>query len=271
MTEEEARKLLTGNFGKVLLEEACNYPIPIYWSTPKKDSCNVDNNGTAFLLDCGKGTFVVTAAHVYESYLKRKSEFTVIFPQLDDLEFKFEERKICCLGSNIIDIATFEIKSQEIEALKWTRQKKKWRGKQMKLLVLNGNENEWPPPEVTKGNGALFAGFPGKQRKEEKQDECSYGFYVSLNPISSVSDRHFACAFDRSKFIDAFGGGLPEEGYDLGGISGAPVLIIDESRARLISWHLGGVVYSASNKLGEIMFAHHAKFIKEDGMLDIPS
>jgi hypothetical protein len=254
VTKDEAEQLLTGDFGKRLLRTTCDYCIPIFWSTPQDREWCVENNATGFLLDCGKGTFVVTAAHVYESYLKRRSQRIDICPQLGDLRFSMDERVVGYLGSGILDIVTFTVTSKEIDLLR--------------KPVLKGNQALWPSPSVKVGEGALFAGFPGLQRTDSSADECGFGFYASLTPVSSVSERHFGCVFDRSKWVDAFGKGFPQEGYDLGGISGAPVLVVDESEAGILSWRLAGIAYNAANNLGEIMLAHHARFINEDGSLE---
>ena len=257
MRSEKAQRLFSGDFGKRLLRAACEYSIPIFWSSLKKGKWSVDSNGTAFILDCGKGPFLVTAAHVYESYLKRLSEGIDVWPQINDITFQMEERVIGYLGSETLDIVTFTISSKEIGLIK--------------RRVLKGNKSPWSAPSAREKDGALFVGFPGLQRTDESEHECGFGFFASLNPISSVSERHFGCVFDRSKWVDAFGNGFPDDGYDLGGISGAPVLIVEESEAGILSWRLGGVVYNASNVLGEIMLAHHAKFIAEDGKLNSPN
>lgn len=89
--------------------------------------------------------------------------------------------------------------------------------------------------------------------------------YCFNTPVSSISDRHFGCALERKDWEELFQLELPEEGYDLGGISGAPALALDLSPAGIVSWRLAGVVYNSSVKLGEIVFVHHAAFIKSDG------
>jgi hypothetical protein len=257
MTYEEAQKLYSSDFGNRLLRAACEYAIPIFWSILIDGSWVVKNNGTAFLLNCGKGPFLVTAAHIYESYYERLSEGIKIWPQLGDIPFRMEERIIGYLGSETLDIVTLKISTEEIKFLNRS--------------ILKGSRTPSETPIAVHNEGALFAGFPGLQRTDESENECGFGFFASLNPISSVSDRHFGCAFDRSKWVDTFGKGLPKNGYDLGGVSGAPVLIVEESEAGICSWRLGGVIYNASNVLGEIILAHHAKFISEDGHLISPN
>ena len=257
MTYEEAQILFSGDFGKRLLRTACEYAIPIFWSILKNEKWVVENNGTAFVLNCGRGPFLVTAAHIYESYRERLSEGIKIWPQLSDITFRMEERLIGYLGSETLDIVTFKISSEEINLIKRS--------------VLEGSRTPLTAPIARQNEGALFAGFPGLQRTDESENECGFGFFSSLNPISSVSERHFGFAFDRSKWVDAFGKGFPKDGYDLGGVSGSPVLIVEESELGIYSWRLGGVVYNASNTLGEIILAHHAKFISENGCLISPN
>jgi hypothetical protein len=64
--------------------------------------------------------------------------------------------------------------------------------------------------------------------------------------------------------------GLPDEGFDLGGISGCPVLALKESNAGIISWEPVGVGFCASREIGEIFLSHHISFINPDGTLNTP-
>ncbi|MHB8744584.1 MAG: hypothetical protein ACYC9L_15885 [Sulfuricaulis sp.] len=159
-------------------------------------------------------------------------------------------------GAQVLDLVTFDITSEEINGA----------GKN----VLYGNQAGWPPRRITNGIGALFAGFPGNQRIQSGDREFNFGLYSAFCPVSSGSERHFGCAFDRSMWIDTMEKGLPDEGFDLGGISGCPVLAVDESPSGILSWRLAGIGYCSSTQLGEIFFAHHVDFIREDGTLNRP-
>lgn len=257
MAPEEAKALLAGDFGKELHKAACAYCHPLFWAVQTESGLwRIKANGTAFFLDCGKGPFLVTAAHVYEDYVSDLKKVK-IFGSLGSIPFRMEERLIACLGQKKLDIATFVVKENEIADS----------GKN----ILVGNQKDWPPDLVKEGEGVLFAGFPGNQRIEDvKEPECNFGLYSALTPVSSVSDRHFGCAFERSEWLDTMGLGLPEEGYNLGGISGCPVLALKESLAGVISWSLAGVGYNAAASLGEIFLAHHAHAINPDGTLNEP-
>lgn len=130
---------------------------------------------------------------------------------------------------------------------------------------------EWPPANVAVDDGVFFGGFPGRERIQIGDAAVEFGLYVGLTPVSSSSGRHFGCALDRDEWIDAIGNGIPDIGYDLGGMSGGPAFSIKETPAGLISWEIAGVVYNATANLGEIVLVHHARFIRPDGQLVVPA
>ena len=237
---------------KAYLKLAASYSIPIFWT----DSRQVISNGTAFILNTGENVFVVSAAHVYEDYIRAKTEGTIYTCQLLNIEFHLEERRISNNGSASMDIATFEISGDEIDSL----------GK----CVLHGSQGSWPPVRPKEGEAVVVAGYPGIERLEGKVLECSFGLHCFNTPASSISDRHFGCSFERKYWVDLFGNGLPGELYDLGGLSGAPVLALEKSSENIVSWRLAGVVYEAraSEVLGEILFVHHAEYINSDGTVE---
>jgi hypothetical protein len=78
----------------------------------------LSHNGSMFFLDCGRGPFAVTAAHVYETYLEHVHEHRVRGVQVGGVSFDPQERLIASgkrLGLNI-DIATFRVTPTEIAA-----------------------------------------------------------------------------------------------------------------------------------------------------------
>jgi hypothetical protein len=233
------------------LKMAGSYAIPIFWV----DNNNVANNGTAFILDTGERTFVVTAAHVFKDYIEAKTNVGIISCQLSNIEFELEERLISCVGPKTMDIATFSITEKEI--------------KRINKSVLRGSQKMWPPAQPNEGESVIVAGFPGVERIGKDDHEFSFGLVCFNTPVSSVSDRHFGCLFEREYWIDTFGNGFPEELYNLGGISGAPVIALEKSVGNIVTWRLAGVVYeaNASEMMGEISFVHHSRFISTDGTI----
>ncbi|NQY64719.1 MAG: hypothetical protein HRT38_13490 [Alteromonadaceae bacterium] len=186
---------------KQYLKIASSYSIPLFWGTSDLD---ISANGTAFVLDTGESKFVVTAAHVYRSYLEHKHKGEVKFCQLKDLSFDLENRLIAMPKSDDIDIATFEISQQEIESIG--------------ANVLRGSNQSWPPSRPIEGNMVVVSGFPGLERSRKEVNYHSFGYYCFNTPVSSVIDRHFRCSFDRKYWVGAFGKGLPPENYNMAGI-----------------------------------------------------
>ena len=238
---------------KQYLRIANSYSLPIFWG---KSETGISSNGTAFVLDTGEKIFVVTAAHVYRSYLEQKKNMGVEFCQLSKINFDMETRLISVPTTKEIDIATFEIGRHEIERLG--------------ANVLHGSNNSWPPPRPKENNMVVVSGFPGLERLRKDDDCYSFGFYCFNTPVNSISSRHFGCSLDRRFWIDSLGKGLPPPNYDMGGISGAPAIALLKSEGGVVSWRLAGIVYeaAASETLGEIMFANHADSIGSNGVVN---
>jgi hypothetical protein len=235
---------------KQYLKIATGYSIPIFWES---NNTSINSNGTTFILDTGERKFVVTAAHVYRSYIEEKQTGNASNCQLANVPFELEDRLISV--SHSTDIATFEISEKEIESLNFT--------------VLRGSNATWPPPRPEENNMVVVSGFPGIERIQTEQDAYNFGYYCFNTPVNSISEKHFGCSFDRSYWRDAIGKGLPPENYDMGGISGAPAIALIKSKDEIVTWRLAGVVYeaTASETLGEIMFVHHADLIEPDGTI----
>jgi len=235
---------------KYYLKIATTYSRPIFWGSL---SAGIQCNGTAFILDTGESTFVVTAAHVYRSFISHRQQGKVDFCQLSNLNFDMEERLISVPESTEIDIATFRIEEREIASINGS--------------VLRGANKAWPPPRPIEQNMVVVSGFPGLERLRKEDDYYSFGYYCFNTPVSTIGHRHFGCSFDRTYWKDALGKGFPPQNYDMGGISGAPAIALIKSEAGIVSWRLAGVVYEAvaSDMLGEIMFVKHADLIGADG------
>ena len=255
MNQEQAINFISGSIGKYLLEGMMSYVTSITWGRFNDGIYEVFSSGTAFILNLGQGPFLVTAAHVYEGYLEAKEREIFFRSTLGDLEFDFEKNLRCTLGSKALDIAIFSISDLQIRQL----------GKQ----VAYANTDHISQP-VNEFDGVILCGFPGIERAQLGNQEYEFGLYVALTPVSSSSHRHFGCVFNRGSWIDTIGKGLPAAGYDLGGMSGGPAFRFKESPAGIVSWEFSGVIYDATNSLGEIILIHHANFIMPDGKLNSP-
>jgi hypothetical protein len=92
-----------------------------------------------------------------------------------------------------------------------------------------------------------------------------------MTPITSVTDRQISCRFDREKSIDFSGGGLPPQGYDIGGVSGGPLLmptLVREGPVEGVIWRFAGViVQAAAGDMFEQLVAVRAHHIQPNGQI----
>ncbi len=92
-----------------------------------------------------------------------------------------------------------------------------------------------------------------------------------MTPITSVTDHQIACRFDREKTIDFSGSGLPPQGYDVGGVSGGPLLmptLVREGPIEGVVWRFAGVIVEAAmGDMFEQVVAVRAYYIQPDGRI----
>jgi hypothetical protein len=247
---QEATNILRSGFGKELVKIATSYVAPFFWEEITDDGNKKFNNGSIFFLDCGAGTFAVTANHVYQGYLDAKAAGSNVTCQVSNAKFIPEKRLID--RDKFLDIATFKVSLEEIMRI----------GK----LPLRGSQSSWPPLPPELGKGVFFAGFPGKERIFTKPVNLNFGIYSALCIAETVNEFNISCQFEHEFNIEIDGiGVLPSKNYDAGGISGAPLLTLVEHN-KIFSWRLGGVIYEASSEF-EIIFARRADYILSDGKL----
>lgn len=246
MTKDEAIALLRSDFGPEILRTAARYVAPFFWLKPEEGRLRILKNGTIFFLCPKEVSFAVTADHVFQEYKAAKASSSKVTCQIGNIPFFPEKRLID--SSRELDIATFRISSSEVNQLN-------------KMELTN-----WPPviPEI--GKGVFFAGFPGDERLALSSNSFSFGIYTALGTATSISESDITCQFEREHWIEISGFTLPPEGYDVGGISGAPLLTVIE-RNGLWIWTLGGVIRSFSRSL-EILKASRADRILPDGTLE---
>jgi hypothetical protein len=208
--------------------------------------------GSMFFLDCGRGPFAVTAAHVFDAFLDDRQTHRVRSCQIGNVEFNPEERLIASGTSRGIDIATFRVTTDEIAAT----------GKR----VVRGSNGAWPPPPNV-GETIFFGGFPGIERVPVAPHEISFGLHSAMVPLTDFTEYQICARMERDYRIDVRGHGLPPEGYDLGGVSGGPMLqpvYLDGAWG----WRLVGVISEAiAVEDFERITAVRAHFILPDGRL----
>jgi len=255
LSEEKKKEILSAGLGLGLLHSGLAFAIPLWWVFENAEVGFGLRNGSAFLVDLGHGVFAVTAAHVFREYLTAKKTAVAIGCQLGNLLFDPETQLICC--RNDLDIATFRVSPSEAEQIG-------------KPIVTPGPPN-WGPLSPEAGHFVFFAGFPAQTRGITADRNFATVPYLAMPEITSVTDRQIACRINREKIIDFSGRGLPPEGYDIGGVSGGPLLLptlVREGPVEGVVWRFAGVVVeAASGEMFEQIIAVRAHYIRPDGQI----
>jgi hypothetical protein len=255
LTEEQRQSPQLKEFWQRMHNSGAEHVSWLFWRYESRvlKTPLLPTQGSIFFLDCGRGPFAVTAGHVYDAFLEHRSTYRVRNCQIGNVAFNPEERLIA-RGRNGLDIATFKIMPEEIAAT----------GKR----IVKGNDGPWPPPPH-QGEIVFFGGFPGGERDAIGDHEMVFGLHSAMPRLTSFTERQLCCQLDRTGWIDVRGLGLPAVGYDLGGVSGGPMLkpvFVDGQW----TWRLVGVVSEAKSIEGfERVIAERAHFILPSGSLSI--
>jgi Trypsin-like peptidase domain len=246
LSKKEAIALTSGPFGAEVEAAVVNYTIPFLWFTPTAENDLNARNGTAFFVTADQ-TFVVTANHVFDGYLKSRELFGArVHCQLGELRFNPQERLIA--QDENLDIATFSISLDEV--------RQSYEGK---------SAMSFDPMMPKIGKGVLFAGFPGRERRRLQPRAIESGVFTALTVADNVSNLQISGHFERKRQVENSRRPTAPVGYDYRGVSGGPLLTIVESE-HLWYWRLGGVMTEFNANL-EIFYATRADFLLPDGTL----
>ncbi|MBI4273700.1 MAG: hypothetical protein HY659_03225, partial [Rhizobiales bacterium] len=192
LSDEEKQTVAAGQFGRQMHDSGGAHITWLFWHGQRRiiGAPPIVHNGSAFVLDCGRGPFVVTAAHVYSQFLADKRNARRIASQLGNVTFDLEDRLIDCGTDHRVDIATFHIEADEVTAL----------GKQ----IVTGTDGAWPAPP-NHDEIALFGGFLGNQRIIIGSNEVSFGLHLAMTPVTDFTEYQIRCRFDRRFWVDVRG------------------------------------------------------------------
>ena len=255
-TRHEAERMLRGGLAKAMRETAAQYSAPLSWVYAEDGRPVVPSNGSAFLLDCGRGPFLVTAAHVLQGFRADKDSHPDAKAVVGETIIPLESRVIATDRAH--DVATFSVTPSEIAELR-----------RYGKVPLTGSQREWPPRPPCIDHGVFFVGFSGDQRhllpyRGGGEVRIEFGAYTALAAASSVSDTGLALLFEHEQTFDSGLRPLMPTRDNMGGCSGAPILTFGEERG-VFSWRLGGVVNQAADGLVK---AARADCINLDGTLN---
>jgi hypothetical protein len=252
LSESEKKSVLENGLGPEILNDGLRFALPIWWIFQGHSDTFGLRNGSAFLIDLGRGILAVTAAHVLREYCENKRTAQAIGCQLGNALFDPEAHLIDC--NDDLDIATFRISAKMLG--------------QIDKPILHPDPPNWASLNPAENEFAFFAGFPAQGRGITPTGRMFAAVpYFAMPPITRVTDRQITCRFERDKMIDFSGSGLPPQGYDIGGVSGGPMLMPTLTDHGIIWRFAGVIVEAAAGALFEQVVAVRATFIQPNGRI----
>lgn len=246
---------MRGGLATAMREVAASYSAPLAWIYAENRLPVIPSNGSAFLLDCGYGPFLVTAAHVYAGFKTALAAHSDAKAIVGETIIPLDERLIATDRAH--DVATFRVTAEEVASLH-----------RYGKVPLTGSQVSWPPEPPLVDHGVFFVGFPGDQRRllsyTRGKVHVEFGAYTALAAASSVSATGISLLFEHEQTFDSGLRLLMPTRDNMGGCSGAPILTFVEERG-LFTWRLGGVVNEA---VDGVIKAARADCLNSDGSIN---
>ncbi len=166
-------------------------------------------NGTGFIIHLDSRYFLGTALHVVRSWQKRLKAGEEVQFQVGSAVLEPHPDRIWSDPES--DMAFIPIQETDLNRI----------DAEPAEPILS-----WPPPKPLVGDYVLVSGFPGYLRENRSDAEVDLHAISTLLQVTTEGDRHITCQFEREHWISTNWGKVPAPGTDLGGISGAPVLLV---------------------------------------------
>lgn len=273
LSEAEARRLVAGDYGRASLEHVAAFAVPFFIvrggrfsTTDPSQNAELLANGTTYFVDLGSGPFGVTANHVVNEALAPEVVRRGLIPvqyspparpllEIDDLRDRVISQSIDR------DVATFRISRDELDCLG--------------VSIMTAA----PVIPIEGQGGVAFVGFPGAQRRvvgfgrrgTSPEVTLSFAVFPGFGVAASVSDRQVTFQFDRDALIQTPGFAAPPPDFDLGGMSGGPMLSKLETLAGIEHWAPAGIITEGrmlpKDRTG-LLFATRADCLRSDGGID---
>ena len=251
ISEEMARALVGGSLGDVHRQILMGCCRPIYWFVLDPKDPKILDSGTVTLVRTPVLLLGITAAHVMEGYdvarLKGEMRLQIGNAVINDID----QRRIATSAE--LDIATLDLTGLNLETI----------GNEVSPL------SSWPPLPPSEGGGITLGGYPGQDRRPVARLENTWGLFTAMGIARSVSHDQITWIIPREdEFVVPARHPLPLN-YELGGISGGPLISSFESPAGIFSYRLAGIISEAQAQL-EYVVAKRADLINADGSIQRP-
>ncbi len=241
--EKKARELVGGDLGKEyrqILQRCCT---PIFWYENKQNS-SILNNGTVTIVKTPEKLLGVTAAHIVNSYFSQSENLNLKLQIGEELIPDLRKRIIAVCDK--LDLATISLEPHTLN---------------QGIVPL-----PWPPRVPQEGRSIMLGGYPGQERLEEQRRVCNFGTFAAIGIARTVSDDQITFLIEREFGVPMKDIKELPMNYDLGGISGGPVVSWFETKSFIASYHFAGIISEASSEYENIV-AKRADFIKADGSI----
>jgi hypothetical protein len=246
--EARARELLGGDLGNVYRQIIMGCCRPIYWFSLSAPGAPIRQNGTVTFLRTPDRMLGITAKHVVDGYEVAKDREAVRLQIGNAVVEDLSDRQIAT--NDRLDIATIDLADI--------------------ALADFGNDlwplETWPPMPPEEGRGIMLGGYPGRDRQPVRNMENSWGLFTAIGIARTVSHDQITWIVPREDDVHV---GKIEEiplNYDLGGISGGPLVTSFESRSGIVTHRLAGIVSEAHAAL-EYVVAKRIDGLRSDGTL----
>jgi hypothetical protein len=235
---------VTQNIVIALTDALCASTPMLSWHWLECDGRVVSSGGSAFLVRTPAGILGITAGHVLDGFIAARRDREDILATLGGLTFDLQERLI--ERGDSVDIATFRVSEAELS-----------------VAGFRPLERAWPPSIPASSGIVLLAGWPGHERVVGQR--VTGGLYIGWGS-AGVSDLQLTIRVDHEKgpVSPIPEVPLPPPGFEFGGISGGPVMMIDaEDGGR---WRVAGVI-SEGKPDYDCIVATRADVIHDDGRI----
>jgi len=218
----KAKELLAGDLGDVYRRILADCCVPIYWFNLGDREFSISHNGTLTIVQTPNVILGVTAAHVFRKYEADRHNGSVRLQLMNEVVDDLDKRLIDI--SDKLDLATFALDEALVRRLQRTP-----------LGV-------WPPRAPQEGKGIMVAGFPAIARIESKKFEVNFGLFTVIGVARTVTEKQITWLLEREFQLANAKVPPPPPEYELGGVSGGPLISWFES-ANCVSHHcLSGIV-----------------------------
>ncbi len=255
LTEEQAKRLVAGDFGEASLKHAASFVVPLFWVWRDASGESKLNNGSAFFVRTPKRLFGVTANHVHEGFIRARESFRTSSCHLLPMSFdeprtpiKIDLTERLIARSAECDICTFAVTEGEIRDL------------EVSVIDL------WPAMLPQEGRGIVFAGYPGHERRFVSFRLLEFSPFPGLAVATTVNDRHISCHLDRDYLVKTKGFSVAPEHYETGGMSGGPLFTVEDKPSGLQVWRLAGVITEGLSQY-DLLLASRADCLRADGSI----